>query len=240
MLIAGRTSSFGAGASGDIYLLKFNSDGDTLWTKFYQDEGAEEPYSLLETMDGNYLIVGFSRENNSFLFLRYYLKVNINGEKMWDNKIVDTIKKFSFSTIELSNGDLISTGSVRFDSYEKGQVLVYKSDKFGNILWEKDFGEGDYSENGYAIKQSIDGSFTITGRSDQYVTKCDIVLLKIESNGNQIWYKRFGTQNLDRGKNVIIDSNDDIIITGEYNVDYFDLYEGDIFMTKIDKNGNFK
>ncbi len=238
ILIAGHR--FNYNLSQYIFLLKINYDGDTLWTKNFSDHNMKDVYSIIETVDGSYLIISSRKEDNIYKFSRHYLKLNTSGEQIWYNIFTDTIQKLIYSTIELSNGDLISTGTIRYDMYEDRQILVIKTDKLGNIIWEKDFGEVEFSENGGSIKQNLDGGFTITGRSDQYARKCDIILLKIDSNGNEIWYKRFGSSNVDNGKNVIIDSNDDIIITGEYNVDNSTPYDGDIFMTKTDKNGNFK
>jgi len=60
----------------------------------------------------------------------------------------------------------------------------------------------------------------------------DIILLKVDSNGNQIFLKKFGSSAYDTGANLIKESNGDNIITGNYN--------GQIFMIKTDNNGTFK
>ncbi|MQY71655.1 hypothetical protein GH141_06980, partial [bacterium] len=56
-IIAGYTTSFGAG-SYDVYLVKTNEDGDTLWTKTYGGTGSDVGYSVQETPDEGYIIAG--------------------------------------------------------------------------------------------------------------------------------------------------------------------------------------
>lgn len=60
----------------------------------------------------------------------------------------------------------------------------------------------------------------------------DIILLKIDQDGNQVWFKTFKSSIWGKGLNLIKDTNDDNIITGNNN-------QG-IFMTKTDNDGNFK
>jgi hypothetical protein len=62
--------------------------------------------------------------------------------------------------------------------------------------------------------------------------KDDIILLKVGQNGNQLWFKKFGNPENAIGVNLIKDTNDDNIITGDYNEN--------IFMAKTDKDGDYK
>ena len=56
-IVVGITSSFGAGEY-DVYLIKTDTNGDTLWTKTYGDNGSEYGYSVNQTADGGYIITG--------------------------------------------------------------------------------------------------------------------------------------------------------------------------------------
>lgn len=85
LLISGTTDSFGAGSFGDIYLIKVNTNGDTLWTKSFSDQGQEVPFNLLETQNGEYLVTGTNEDNSNPREL-YLLKVNQNGTQIWNKK----------------------------------------------------------------------------------------------------------------------------------------------------------
>jgi hypothetical protein len=230
ILIAGKTESFGAGSFGDIYLIKVNYNGDTIWSKVYADPDQEVPFNLIETTNGEYLVTGTNEDNSNPRGL-YLLKVNSEGGKLWDKTIGAGLWKWGYSTIELLNGDLLTCGQHTSGGYS--QVLLLKTDNQGNTIWEKEYGEDNLSEKGNSIKENLDGTFTITGSSyDVNTMQDDIIILKINQAGNQSWFKKFGSSKSDWGINLIKDTNDDNIITGDYSES--------IFMTKIDKNGNYK
>jgi len=230
LLIAGKTESFGAGSFGDIYLLKLDLNGDTIWTKSYSDLDQEVPFSLIETTDGGYLVTGTNEDNSNPRGL-YLLKVNSTGKKVWDKTIGAGQWKCGFSTIELSDGNLLTCGQYTSNGYS--QVLVLKTDNQGNTIWEKEYGENNLSEKGNSIKENTDGTFTITGSSYDFNTmQDDIIVLKIDQDGKQNWYKKFGSNHSDWGINLIKDVNEDNIITGDY--------DGSIFMTKVGNDGKFK
>jgi hypothetical protein len=230
IVICGFSYSYNSESLCDIYLIKVNSDGDTLWTRNYPDQGQEVPFHLMETQNGEFLVTGTNEDNSNPREL-YLLKVSANGTQVWNKKIGPATWKWGYSTIELSNGDLITCGAHPTNGY--GQVLLVKTDHLGNEIWEKEFGENNLSEQGNSIKQNADGTFTITGSSYDVATmRTDIILLKVDQSGNQLWLKKVGSSSDDSGENLIKDNNDDNLISGNYN--------GNIFFTKTDNNGIFK
>jgi len=56
-IVAGMSSSFGAG-NWDIYIIRSNVNGDTLWTKTYGGGAWDYSYSVEQTADGGYIIAG--------------------------------------------------------------------------------------------------------------------------------------------------------------------------------------
>ena len=58
-IVAGYTTSFGAGDS-DFYLVKTNSQGDTLWTRTYGGSSDDWAYSVQQTADGGYIVAGYT------------------------------------------------------------------------------------------------------------------------------------------------------------------------------------
>lgn len=236
LLISGFTIGSDSIASTDIYVLKINTNGDTLWTRRFETNSITMAYHLLETKNGEYLITGSTTTAESLSKL-YLLKVDANGTKVWDREIGPSTGKTGRSTIELSNEDLLICGENIGYDYSR-QLLLLKTDNMGNPIWSHEFGEEQYSEQGNSIKQNQDGSFTITGNTSDPIVDImpEIILLKVDQSGNQIWFKKFGSPGYDKGSNLIKDTNDDNLITGNLAIDE----EVHIFLTRMDKDGNFK
>jgi len=81
-VIAGQTDSFGAG-DGDLYLVKTDTLGDTLWTRTYGGTGSEWSYlwicSVKQTADGGYIIAGSTNSFGVGNFDVYLIKTDANG-----------------------------------------------------------------------------------------------------------------------------------------------------------------
>lgn len=232
LLIAGKTESFGAGSFGDIYLLKLNTDGDTIWTKSYPDPGQEFPTHLMETLDGNYLVTGNNMERGvGNTNETYLLKVDPKGERIWDRKYGPNEWEWSFSSVELSDGKILTCGNITEDGYS--QVLLLWADQNGNYYREEKYGEPELSEFGYSIKKNQDHTFTIAGTSyDASTGMNEIFGFKVDENGTEQWFKRFGESKNSSGLNLVKGSSNDNIITGNYN--------DKLFMTILRDDGSFK
>ena len=60
-IIVGTTSSFGINPGffgGDVYLIKTNANGDIAWSKTYGGTNLDGGSSLLQTIDGGYIVAG--------------------------------------------------------------------------------------------------------------------------------------------------------------------------------------
>ncbi len=58
-IVSGTTNSFGAG-SEDIYFLRLNADGDTLWTRAYGGTNSEFGYGCHVLSDNSYIVTGYT------------------------------------------------------------------------------------------------------------------------------------------------------------------------------------
>lgn len=79
-IFAGTTISYGAGLN-DFYLVKTDSNGDTLWTRTFGGSGVEIAYSVLLAADGGYVIAGsvsISGAGDCYL-----VKTDSAGDTLW-------------------------------------------------------------------------------------------------------------------------------------------------------------
>ena len=81
-IIAGATTSYGAGMS-DVYLIRTNSTGDTLWTRTFGTALNDKGFGVRPTIDGGYIITGYTTEEVDGAEV-YLVKADSLGNLEWD------------------------------------------------------------------------------------------------------------------------------------------------------------
>jgi hypothetical protein len=227
ILISSQTSGegFGTDRYSNLYLLKLNIDGDTLWTKTYKEIGEEVPSHLLETKDKGYLLTCSHSEEVGLPYL-YFLKVGPNGDIVWKKSNAGQLS--GTTSMELSDGALLTCGG----NVNNEQAMLLKMDKEGNILWQKTYYK-DYNAYWYgeSIVENQDHSYTMTG--PYYLFTTYIFILKVDTEGNLLFADKFTENARESGDKILKDNNDDNLIIGHNRVNQ-------IFMTRVGVDGKFK
>ena len=115
-IITGQTNSFCTGGS-DVWLIKTDCYGDTLWTKNHGGTGSDAGYSVLQTQDEGYIIVGNTDSLGLGSHDIYVIKTNANGERIWSTSY---------------GGDNVSSGVSIIRTRDKGFIIVGNTISFGN------------------------------------------------------------------------------------------------------------
>lgn len=85
-IIAGCTSSFGAGKD-DIYLIKTDAEGNEEWSNTHGGKDFDLGFSVEQTEDGGYIIVGWTSSFGEGKGDVYLIKTNKKGSKEWLKEI---------------------------------------------------------------------------------------------------------------------------------------------------------
>jgi len=178
-IVTGWTESFGAG--GDVYLIRTNADGDTLWTRAHGGQYQDFGESVLQTQDDGYLITGSSKEQTGHMNHTFLLKTDVDGDTIWTRRYDAGC---GFSVQQTSDGGYVVVGH-HMPDFPQLDVYLIKTDANGDVLWEKSFGGGDDDE-GYSVQQTSDGGYIIVGRTRSFgAGDFDVYLIKTEPDINE-------------------------------------------------------
>lgn len=221
-IIAGYTNG-DIRATRDIWLLKTDSYGDTLWTRIYGDSGEytlDDAHVVQETQDNGYILIAqtpFVSYNDLWL-----LRLDEFGDTIWTRQYED------HDVLWAGDGQLLSDGGCVVTC---GQGMI-RTDSMGEILWECDL---DHSCK--SVHTTSDGGFITAG-----VGTFKTVLQKVNDQGNLIWTKQYPGFGYASSiwKTSIIETNDGGYLTTGFPSPYG--REGwvrhDIWLVKTDVNGD--
>ena len=188
--LAGMTQSFGAGFQ-DMWLVKTNASGDTLWTRTYGGPSYDRAYALIVTQDGGLLLVGntqsYGAGSNDF----WAVKTDAAGDTQWTRTYGDDADDYGRGVVQTADDGFALVGS-RY--YGSGNVLLVRTDTEGNQLWSRSYG-GYFDEQGNSIAQTADGGFLLVGTTRSFgAGGSDAWMLKVDANGDSLWSQTFGDE----------------------------------------------
>jgi hypothetical protein len=212
-IITGYTYSFGAGGA-DVWLLKTNSSGDTLWTKTYGGSSGEGGFSVQQTSDGRFIIAGGTESFGAGGPDFYLIKTNSSGDALWTRTYGGNNWDDGFSVQQTLDRGFIIAGMTYSFGAGLADVYLIKTDSLGDTLWTRTYG-GTGDDAGWSVQQTLDGGFIITGRTGSFgAGSADVWLLKTNSSGDTLWTKTYGGSGGDGGFSVQQTSNGGFIIAG--------------------------
>jgi hypothetical protein len=208
-VVAGYTYSFGS--SNQVYLIKTNAFGDTLWTKTYGGAGNDYGYSVRQTEDGGYIVAGYSTSfGNDYQV--YLIKTDGTGDTLWTRTYGGANSELSYSIQQTSDGGYIIAGwTSSFGN--ASQVYLIKTDASGDTLWTRTYG-GAATDYGYFVQQTSELGYIIAGTTSSFGNSDQVYLIKTNAYGDTLWTKTYGGADWDEGRSVQQTSDTGYIIAG--------------------------
>jgi hypothetical protein len=215
-IMCGSTSSFGFGLH-DAILTLVDSMGQKIWEKNYGGALTDIAKNIIiNPVDSGFIFTGYTNSIGNGGYDIYLVRTDKNGNIIWEKSFGGFDWDFGDDLIFASDGNLIICGSTYNSKYGKSDAYVLKiNSNSGNLIWEKKFG-GFEDDEFKALKLTSDNFYIITGYTKSYADiKSDILLFKLNLNGDSILSKTFGSPNKnDFGCDIIVDDFNDYVISG--------------------------
>jgi len=137
--------------------------------------------------------------------------------------------------LALNDGYLITGFTTSFGNGGK-DLWIVRLDKNRRELWNHFYG-GMSMETGYEAIQTKDNGFIILAQTYSYgAGLSDIWIIKIDSIGNMLWDKTYGTEAVDIGYDICESNEEGYIIAGTTTTKKTNSLDG--YIIKIDSVGN--
>jgi hypothetical protein len=233
-IVTGYTASFGAGLDDvyNVYLIKTDPSGDTLWTRTYGGSVIDRGSSVQQTTDGGYIVVGDTDSFGAGFYDVYLIKTDSSGDTLWTRTYGGNSSDYGYSVQQTTDGGYIVAGKTRSFGPVVYDVYLFKTDSAGNTLWERTYGGSDY-ESGNSVQQTMDGGYIVAGRTESVgAGYADVYLIRTNASGDTLWTRTYGGSDWDVGESVQLTKDGGYVITGR--TESFGAGYADVYLIKTD------
>ena len=237
-LIAGLTYSYGA-ANENIYIIKTNFLGDTLWTKTFGGDSTDYATSLDICFDSTYLIGATTNSFGFGNFDGYVLNLDLNGDTIWTKNYGEEKEDILYSIKQTPDSGFVFVGSTTSYNSVEHETWLMKFDKDRNYIWRLpefwDVLNGD--QVAYNVNLSDSAHFLISGYTTFIDGSKDLSLIIMRDNLDFKCSFTRGSSSDEIGYQAIQTADKGFAVVGYSE----GLGNGlsSIFVTKIGSNCNF-
>jgi hypothetical protein len=202
----------------DYFTIKYNSAGDTLWTRRldFGDNAIPQDYAYAISIDksGNAFVTGRAT---------IYPANGIIGTVKYDSAGVQQwVKVYDLAGGE--DGRLVKTDNTG-NVYVGGQTsnganidyLIIKMNSAGDTLWTRKYnGPGNDNDQVNSMTLDADANLYVTGRSRGTGSEYDWATIKYDTSGAQLWVQRYNGafNNVDEAYSISLDALNNVYVAG--------------------------
>lgn len=186
LILVGETFSFGSG-DADVYVIKTNADGDTLWTRTYGGENTDIGNALDIDTENRIVVVG---ETNSFGedYDGYVLRLDQDGDTLWTYRFdLGEYDAYTGVRAAAQGSGYLLVGITDDDTeYDAISCFVHKLDYSANPSWgtHRMLG-GDFEDYCHSVDEFDNEEFILSGFSKSIISqnRFSLVLWKLSPSG---------------------------------------------------------
>lgn len=228
------------GLSGIILLSmacrdKISDEPDSfVFKKEIGGDGLDYAVKILESTDGNYMVLGRTTSYGMGESDVYFLKVSAIGEVIWEDNYGGSDYDEANAIIRTDDAGYLIVGSTLSFGNGGMDMMLIKTDAAGKQQFFKTYGDR-YYDKAFCIAQAPDGNYVIGGYRTSILTQDkDMALLKVDADGEEIWSMTYDLDSTDIAKGIMV-LDDGYFVYGESIVGDDN---SDITLVKTDFEGN--
>ncbi len=212
-------------------------EGVVTFEKVYDQEGGNtRGGSLRLTPAGGYIVSGaFQPVSNKES--AYLLRLDINGNKMWDRWYSQATPLKAKRVVNCDEGGyLIACQAERTEDSNRRKIVLIKVDSEGNYEWENTL-QNDGDELCSGFEKTLDGNYIMVGRTiSSDGVRIDGFLAKISNRGIPLYKKTFHDLGVRDTFGPLVLSDSGFVITAAINITE-PVANSDIMVIRTDRDG---
>jgi len=179
--------------------------------------------TFIKTSDNGFAMIGYisgyGYDTHGFL-----MKFNSNCDTLWMKHFYDTVSNINerflrfFNFIETYDKGFIVVGQINASGVHNNDIVLIKTDSFGNTKWFKTYGHTNTYDVGWSVAQTPDSGYLIGGYTKNYsiLYSNDAYVIKIDKHGIVIWEEYLGGQREDGIAYVNIANDSNYLVAYSY------------------------
>ncbi|MFY9307456.1 MAG: T9SS type A sorting domain-containing protein [Bacteroidia bacterium] len=231
-IIAGGTYSYGKG-NEDMYLIKTNPTGDTIWTKTYGGLAADEANCVTQTSDGGYILTGYTKSFGDEGGDLFTVKTNSLGDTLWTKKLNFPGADNAYQIIQTTDGGYMVAGVSESVAGGFSEAILVKTNVIGDTIYTRRYGAPNDAA-AYSVCQTVDGGYAWVGKL-KIGSEYKVYLYKIDAFANWNFSYTLGSYGNNEGRYIQQTIDHGYIVVG--NTTGFNNGLGDVYLFKTDSVG---
>ena len=215
------------------FTLQTQGAQQVVWQKTFGGSDDDRARSVQETIDGGYIVAGYTWSSSEREDV-YILKLDANGNKLWEKTFGGSYNDGAWSIQQTNDGGYVVAGYTSSFGAGSYDVYVLKLDTSGKEVWSKTFG-GSSDDLAWSIQQTNDGGYIVAGYTWSSSKWEDVYILKLDANGNKVWEKVFGGSSWDEARSIQQTNDGGYIVAGYTSS--FGAGSYDVYVLKLDATG---
>jgi hypothetical protein len=223
----------------DAWIIKLDQDGAIEWQKSYGGPKTDIFTSVRETDDRGFIAAGLSSSFGGPEGTVWIVKLKSDGSVAWQ-KTFDRQQQGQVSSIQqTTDGGYVAAGWYWHveNPVIRAEIFVWKLGRDGSLAWQKTYANNDGAD-ARSISQTADGGFIVGGAVyglGKPNNASDLLLLKLDSQGEIVWQQGYGGDRLDIAGDVRETEDHALVALGStYS---FGSGKVDVWVLKVDKEG---
>lgn len=215
LALVGSIRAFGSHFDdADVWIMRTDYLGYEIWNYTHGGKFHDRGEDVIEVNAGGFAFVGTTYSYGAGDADVYLLRTEANGNLLWSRTYGSSGYETGQAVIEVSTGGFAIVGDVSPYGVNTRNMLLIRTDAFGNHLWNQTYGGSNY-DGGYSLIEVSTGGFALVGNCQSYGAGArDLWIVRTDIDGTVLWNQTFGGVNADQGLSIIQVSSSDFVVLG--------------------------